>query len=127
MELSTETIMEITLNAIGYLTAGLLSVVIYTMFRRKAVVVPEKVAVKEEKQILMAATTTAPETNIPRTVFIPLNENNDVSNSTTYARRNRGEVIRLARKMLNSGTSGEQVRQLLPISKGELSILITNN
>jgi hypothetical protein len=61
------------------------------------------------------------------TVFIPLNANYITGTSLSNARRNRGEVIRLARQMLNSGTSGEKVKQLLPISEGELSVLIMDN
>ena len=37
--------------------------------------------------------------------------------------RNRAEVMRLAREMLQSGTPKDNVRNLLPISDGELALL----
>jgi hypothetical protein len=42
---------------------------------------------------------------------------------TQTRQRNRAEVMRLAREMLQSGTPRNNVRNLLPISEGELAML----
>lgn len=127
MELSTDMIMEIALNTAGYMSAGLLLVVVFSMFWQKQVVAPVETIEMSQKQSPDTATAAATPVKDNETVFIPLNANYITGPSLSNARRNRGEVISLARQMLNSGTPGEKIKQLLPISEGELSVLIMDN
>jgi hypothetical protein len=61
---------------------------------------------------------------------VPVQPGSDIkashnSNLTGAAgiRRDRLEIIRIAREMINNGASDEKIRNTLPISKGELALL----
>jgi hypothetical protein len=131
MELSREIIIDVLLNVTGYLTAGALWLVLYSLAtgRNRAVapatpkakslpVEPEpresRFARKSEfVSFASAATTRDPD----------LEERDRLRSAATLYQRNRAEVIRIAREMLKSGTSQDNIRNLLPISEGELALL----
>jgi hypothetical protein len=133
MEFSQNALIEIGLSIAGYLAAGALWMVLYSLFTRgtteKAAGSPityaARTAVAEsignavrEKQSLQYVDLrgTAPLKSEPGF------EAKDNQRLDQY-RRNRGEVIRLAREMLKDGRSQQQVRDLLPITDGELALL----
>jgi hypothetical protein len=132
MEFSQNALIEIGLSVAGYLAAGALWMVLYSLFtrtssetaaetpaqypQRTAVAESIGTAVRERQSLQYVDLRGAPLKSEP----VP--EAKDNQRLDQY-RRNRGEVIRLAREMLKDGRSQQQVRDLLPITDGELALL----
>ena len=135
MEISQQFLIDMALNIGGYLLAGALGIVIYSLFKRRT-----KVAVKSESDPLPAndtppqATATGSSEDGHRLEFIKLGEKpGRVSPNTNPSpgaaaediarRRDRAETIRVARTMLKAGAPHEKIKRLIPISDAELSLL----
>ncbi len=125
-------IMDVGLTVTGYLAAAGLGMLLHATFaglRRRAVIAPvvstesARIAMAEQASSLqyidlrrqgggsvMAAEPSAPRSAVPRP-----------------GRRDRVEIVRLARQMLLAGTPAERVRQTLPISEAELTLLQSIN
>ena len=130
MDVLNDRIIDVGLNVIGFIAAGLFWMVVYTTItkNRKARTVagndahaslPDPAAADKQK----------PE-------FIDFNSMpvrhysvNTVPSSANRAgtRRNRLEIIRIAREMIKNGASDEKIRNALPISTGELALLSGSN
>lgn len=131
MDVINDRIIDVGLNALGYLFAGGLGVLLHSAMlqrSRRRAAAPEGAAVTE------ATTTTPkprkdPDRNIEFVSFDAESPTDAVSSDTgagslTNSRhRNRRETIRLAREMLKAGTAGDQIRRTLPISQSELALL----
>ncbi|MBN1211692.1 MAG: hypothetical protein JXA92_03870 [candidate division Zixibacteria bacterium] len=133
MEVSQDQLIGIALNALGYLAAGALWMVIYSFFkdRRKA-----GAAVNEPVRTTGGAQT-SPETVSPArektpVEFINLSRSSGAADkpvATSPAtgaeqnRRNRAEVIKMAREMLKANISSEKIKHSLPITEGELAMI----
>ncbi len=134
MEVSQQFLIDMALNIGGYVLAGLVSVVIYSLLHRHrqstaaAEITP---AVTPERQPVLQP---AGERENRRIEFIKLGERPTVAEDnstpeslpqagTTGDRRNRTEIIRIARTMLKAGTSDDKIKRLIPISDAELSLL----
>jgi hypothetical protein len=123
-------IMDVGLTITGYLAAAGLGMLLHSVVvgrrRRVAVVAPAEGRPGETDRRTTADLS-------PQVQFIDLRTqrsgNASVSASTALAstgrdgRRDRVEIIRMARQMLNAGTSADRVRRALPISEAELSLL----
>ena len=133
MEFSQDALIDVGLSVAGYLAAGGLWMVLYSLFTGRT---------RTQDAVPQTADQVNPETSaaIGRAVrekrslqYVDLRETK--KNSTPVERptpeparvdqyrRNRAEVVRLAREMLKDGRSRDQVRELLPISEGELALL----
>lgn len=137
MDLSNEVLMDLLLNAAGYLAAGGLLLVLYSLFRgrRKAPMDPPgsdsrrvdqgpgetgSVAgerrriefIKFGKQPCQADAVGAGEVHLKGAPAMP-----------ATSRRDRLDVMGLARKMIQAGASAEKIRAVLPISEAELALL----
>ena len=135
MELSQDILIEIGLNALGYIIVSILSIMIYSMFKggNKFVVLNKSKSVIDEnytgkKEILKNKNAASDNAN-----FISFgtsrNANNVVSEAVknNTARRDRSQIIRIAREMIKAGANEEKIMSVLPISEAELAILnITN-
>lgn len=135
METSQEVIIDAILNAVGYLAAGGLSIVIYSIFRgRRKVASLAGGSGSETHDDVPDRIASLPE-EARRVEFIKFDKppgDSDHANNvftghagamTAASRRNRVEVIRLARKMIEAGASADNVRSVLPISEAELALL----
>jgi hypothetical protein len=130
MDISQDMMIDILLNLAGYLTAGLLGMVLYSAFRRtpttstsaiKASPIPKPVKVdngRDLEYVSFKSGRLAGSTGSRMGSVAP--------GQLTTQQRNRVEVIRLAREMLKSGTSKDRVQDLLPISDGEMALLSEN-
>ncbi len=134
MDISQEFIIDMALNVGGYLIAGAISVLIYSLFagRRKNVAVAqssEPIAAEQQ-----AIASTVAETEKRRVEFIKLGHENatgsapegkseSMRETTSSDRRDRAEIIRIARGMLKAGATNERIKRVLPISEAELSLL----
>ncbi len=148
MELSLQTLkalvttdfaIDMTINAVCYLIAGVIGVVIYRLFRqgdKTASVAPATVHAAERN----ASQTASPApsySSANRVQFIRFGEGGRQTRSEPTAepvlsdsqvnRRNRSEIIRVARGMLKAGATHDNIKKVLPISEAELSLLSMNN
>jgi len=122
MGISQEILSDAALNVVGYLIAGALLTLLYSSFTNRS-----------GKKTAAATANPAPgsgETPIPngtrRVEFVDLRSvsTNRSAAESQNRQRNRAEVMRLAREMLQSGTPRDNVRNLLPISEGEMALLM---
>ena len=137
MELSNDLVIELALNVIGYLAAGGLTLVLYSLIQRRQGVVPRSDS--GESGVVSAGgrnvdgscgpthgmeiimfddrTPASAEPNRPdQAITSP-------GRQPAGARRDRAEVMRLARKMIQAGASVQRVRSVLPLSEAELALL----
>ena len=137
MDLSNEVLMDLFLNAAGYLAAGGLSLTLYALFRgrRKAALDSPRSDLRMADQRHGEAGNVTGERR--RIEFIKFGEQafkadaagtGDVQSKRAPAmpaasRRDRIEVMGLARKMINAGASAEKIRAILPISEAELALM----
>lgn len=129
MEFSPEMMTDIALNAIGYLAAGALSVVIYVLFTGRGHRRERRVAAPAEA-MSTDQTRSNHESGSGRSVqFVRLNQQpqDEVTPAYMERRRNRVEVIGQARRMLDEGVPASKIKQSLPISDAELALLAYEN
>lgn len=136
MELSPQFITDFLTNLAGYLIAGLLGILLFSIMKRKRN--PEladisKTGLANTKPI-MGSKKQSNENH--KLEFIQLGEQknkypeiiNDIKSDTagvTKERRNRSDIIRIAKQMLMSGASHEKIMMVLPVSEAELTLLGT--
>ena len=126
MDFSNELLIDVGLNAVGYLAAGAFAIVIYRIFGSSPRVAGESSDESCTTDESAAGTEALSDSEVEFVAFGHSDENDAAGNSGTRPqRRNRETVIRLARKMIQSGTPGDKIRDLLPISEAELALLNT--
>ena len=120
MEFSTYVIWDVILNAVGYLAAGALSVVLYQIIRSR----------RQEERTIKTADVVDDAAGGPQSEavdgfsFVSLkSEPEEAKRTLTYRKRDRGEVLRQARDLLRIGESNESIRKALPVSEAELALL----
>ncbi len=141
MELSQGFLIDMAINAGGYLLAGIISVILFSLFTKKKKsstfdeVIEEITTDEKFEDVNNLAVSTANEKvdyisfgssqnenvvlkkkTIPEEV--PLQQNN--------GRMNRKEAINLAKKMLLAGATQEKIKRVLPVSDSELALLNLN-
>ncbi|HVP06961.1 MAG TPA: hypothetical protein VMS71_03890 [Candidatus Acidoferrum sp.] len=134
MTISQDMIIDVALNVAGYLAAAGLLLIIGSLFRRTPKRAKATAPVTESvAQDTLSRTERTTERR--RLEFVNLKSDTarpeDQSRPVQKAgredigayRRNRVEVMRLAREMLEAGSTRERVRETLPISEGELALL----
>ena len=129
MGISPELLSDAALNVAGYLLAGALLTLLYSTLTHRTSRKNAPVTVSSAPQSPdTPATSSARRAEYVdlRNVKAPDNRPQSTGRSavdTQTRQRNRAEVMRLAREMLQSGTPRNNVRNLLPISEGELAML----
>lgn len=133
MDVFNDRIIDIGLNALGYLVAGGLGMLLYSVLPRRS----RRPAT--EAATPAALSVPAAESDPKNTFeFVELRPSpvegqgeskvdSIVGSKGGTARRDRREIIRLAREMLKAGTADEMVKRTLPISDGELALLHNGN
>lgn len=131
MEVQTSQIIDLSLTIGELLVAGLLSVVVYSwLFGRRRVVAPET-------QVMMAAAMPSNPSAAPRDIvegprsiqFVSLAPKEEsrlggIRDSLIEGRRrNRAEVIRQARQMIEAGAAKREITTKLRLTEGELALL----
>lgn len=135
MEFSQQLLIDWALTAGGYIAAGALAIVIYSMFTDKA---KGRSAVHQTVPRFDLATdaparparptitlTRGPEdvSAAPKEELLPLTTPNRNLLAQEGYRRNRTGAIRVARELVRAGASSEQIKAVLPISEAELTML----
>lgn len=134
LEIPYEQLIEIGLNVLGYLVAATLGMVVYSMFHRRRADAPAVAASTGHAVQANIAAPTAEAVEGRRSInYVDLRRsdasepNGDmagaVSRSSSTARRDRAEIMRLAREMMKAKTPPEMIKRTLPISDGELALL----
>ncbi|RKX25693.1 MAG: hypothetical protein DRP45_05330 [Candidatus Zixiibacteriota bacterium] len=132
MDVTYDRLIDIGLNLLAYLLAAGLGIVIYSLKnnRRRPQVTAQE-AVPELK-----APTPEPPVDNRRFQFLDLTSSNSSGGSQKEAgsfrsvsgragRRDRVEIIRLAREMMKKNTSHDTIKRTLAIADGELALLQT--
>lgn len=135
MDISQDMIIDVALNAAGYLTAALLSIVIYSIFFRRDRRQSESLA-PSAPQVQTPATRDFSPVPAGSGEFIELGGANVQFDSRSESksvvpsqeisktgRRDRSRIVEIATKMLKAGAGVEKIKNLLPISEAELSLL----
>ena len=135
MDVLSEQTIDIGLKVIGYLAAAGLGMLIHAAIagRRRSV------SAATEARIEVLESQNTANRNHADVQFVDLRGSRSDANAhrtassrgssklTADARRDRPEIIRLARQMLKAGTPAEMVRRTLPISDAELAFLQSAN
>ena len=130
MDVSQEMLIDLALNVLSFLTAGILSVVIYSMFQKKQPEHKKKIQLNEtfEKITLSGKEESVIDDRSP-VEFIQFNTkgNNRIKNITGRKNvprfNNREMVLESALDMINQGISESKIKAALPISSAELAVL----
>ncbi len=132
MDVLNDQLIDIGLNVLGYLIAGALGMLVFSTFRgnrRVPVAVPAEVAPPQTPaptaspgkrnlefvSFRQDSPTARPEAPQPADTRPQIDRNK---------RSDRAEIVRLAREMIKAGAPGETIRRTLPISEGELALLL---
>ena len=136
--ISPDQAIDVGLNIIGFLAAGALMMVVSSMLQRnrrtetidevaekpaEASTAAPKEADKPEEQSRSSVSFVSfgDKPNRPETTPTDRSPRANVPSG----RRNRAEVIRLAKEMIDARKSGEEIRKRLPITEAELAMLDT--
>ena len=135
MTISQDILIDTALNVAGYVAAGALWLVLSSLFQRsprRAVDSPRQTSSRQPETEAARQDSSA---GRRKPEFVDLkgfdSSAGQISRAADSAlreesgnfRRNRTEVMRMAREMLEAGSSRDRVRQTLPISEGELALL----
>ncbi len=129
---TTDIIIDLGLNVVGYLAAGVLSLVIYSIFRRdRQPATPKAEPVAAGAKSQKAQATGTAETPAPaapsrggKVQFVGFGERGEKpAAGNDPMRRNRADVLRIAREMIRTGSSSAEIKAALPISDTELAVL----
>ena len=135
MDVLNEQVIDIGLDVIGYLAAAGLGMLLYSVIAERRRTAPASI----EPHEAIAAPRRSEAVGGVDVQFVDLRgrpseaapfQTQPVGNRPTLktdGRRDRLEVIRLARQMLRAGTPAEMVRRTLPISDAELAFLQSAN
>jgi hypothetical protein len=136
MTISRDLIIDIVLNVSGYVAAGALWLVLRSLFRRSRKHSSTEPTTKKAPADAKAEAPRGEGSSEKRRLeFVDLTGFDSTSGRISRAaeaaerqdarnfRRNRAEVMRMAREMLNAGSPRDRIRQTLPISEGELAML----
>ena len=118
MDVWNNQLIDIGLNTLGYLIAGALGALIYSSMtaRRTA---PAKAETRPE----VAPVASQPAAVVADSRFVDLRNEKKNDTPARPARRDKGEIMRLARKMIQAGADPETIKRTLPVTDGELNLL----
>ena len=143
MELSQEFLIDMGINAGGYLLVGLMSVFIYSLFQKKKTKIKidetvDEVTFSQPKQQNSPVAESTEHQSGKRVEFITFGSETKNARLQTEpvkrmqtdeninGRMSRKEAINLAKKMLVAGATPEKIKKVLPVSDSELALLTLN-
>jgi len=124
MEFSTDRIIDLALNVAAYVAAGALWMVMYSLFERRGRIVSEDSATGAPAKTSVTPAVVEPMLSTPaakpgKVQFIGFGK----KTTGDPHRRNRAEVLRLAREMIRDGATDGDIKSALPVSDVELAVL----
>lgn len=141
MELSQDLIIDVALNAVGYIAAAALVMTVLSLFRRNSATAAAPAESTEVVEVAKTAPPPAPvklAAGAAKMEFLKLSgdspagaeearaesaEDPESTEKTDSGRRDRSEIIRVAREMLKAGATAEKITSILPVSQAELAML----
>ncbi len=132
--ISQDLLIDTALNVSGYVAAGALWLVLSSLFQRSTRRAASGAPAEIHTESKVAAVHQDAIVEKRRLEFVDLKGSESTSGRISLAaeaagresgnyRRNRVEVMRMAREMLEAGSSRDRIKQTLPISEGELAML----
>lgn len=129
MLIDNQMLIDLALNVVGYVAAGALSLVVYSMFHRT----PQPTAPRESQAArqaspqptvaMPAGSNLTPDARGMHFVGFGESSRGESGAQNLTLRRNRAEVLRVARGMLRSGATDAEIKASLPVSDAELAVL----
>lgn len=138
MDISSEFYVDLLLNLIGYLAAGALVWTVYPMvasrLRRRSVTLVRPEA-PPSRPLRVQQPADAPQfmrlqepTPTAQTFIADADKPTERSSMLRPSeRRDRVDIIRIAREMLKAGADNRRIQQVLPVSEAELALLTMQN
>ena len=132
MEFSSELLVDTAINAAGFIFAGVLSALIYMAMTKKqrevqiVNVQSEGVAISTSKDFNTGSGSRLEFVRFDRDENKQqksMSTENNVMPANNRLRRNRLEVIKQARQMMDSGKAADEIRKILPLSGAELEFM----
>ncbi len=129
MDISQEMLIDLALNVLSFLTAGMLSVVIYSMFQKKRSEHEKTQPNKASENIANSVIEENVINDKSPAEFIQFNAGSKNRNRHMTGRdniprfNNRDKVLESALKMIKQGVSESKIKAALPISSAELTVL----
>jgi hypothetical protein len=138
MDVPYDQLIDTGLTVLAYLVAGTLGAVIYSAVAHQS-------PAKATRRVAVAtsgatpAIASRPTVGPDRLQYVDFRRTDSMSangdlagavsrvSSQASSRRDRAEIIRLAREMLKARTPQETIKRTLPISDGELALLQSSN
>ena len=120
MEVNHQQLIEIGLNAVGFLAAAALWLLVYATWQSRHRATTPQAAADTPHGTPGAATAD----HKPRIQYVDLKgvaAEQPVTNPD--GRRDRSQIYSLAKKMLAAGVPTENIKRTLPVSDGELALL----
>jgi hypothetical protein len=138
MDISSGFYSDLLLNLIGYIAAGALVWTVYPIVaprlkRRQALVVrpePQPNQPRSVEQPAAAPQFMRLQSSPPDVKTFAVEADQPSAKSSVLRsseRRDRVDIIRIAREMLKAGADNERIQQVLPVSEAELSLLTMQN
>lgn len=135
MDISQDLIIDAALNAAGYLTAALLSIVFYSIFFRRNSSHSGSFSPSAPDPKISAVRDNGPAPtgsgefiklggeNTQAISIVRPNYTSQPDNISKAGRRDRSSIVAIAAKMLKAGAGADKIKNVLPISEAELSLL----
>ena len=134
MEVPYDQLIDIGLNVLGYVVAATLGMLIYSAFRRRQPAASTQPTPMPQQMPQATAAPAGAVEGTRRLNYVDLRRsdadepNGDLAGAVsrtagTGTRRDRAEIIRLAREMIRARTPQETIKRTLPITDGELALL----
>jgi len=130
MDVNQTQLLELGLNALGFLVGGGIMMVLAAIFRRSKKI--SRHDLKKPQPIVAAKSDVPVESRQEDFQFINLSgsrptedKSSEPKSSLGLSRRNRTEVYQLARRMLEAHKSASQISDELGMSQAEISLLKT--
>ncbi|MDF1545006.1 MAG: hypothetical protein P1R58_07885 [bacterium] len=141
MDISQEVLIEVALTLIGYLASGALAIMIYRMVTRPKANNQTQESVRtaaRRTEEPLSETQLEPDRLANSAEFINFGAPSPSapkllsSSKIDYAvsraaRRDRADIIRIAREMMKAGATTEKIKGVIPISESELALLRIGN
>jgi len=137
MTIPSDLLINTALNIVGYVSAGALLILIYSMFKSSTKSGEKAPSINEVKSVAIMAEAKI-DSSDHRIEFVDFQNlrraagelaGNDEQTAAPSSRfqRNRLEVIKQAREMLNAGKSVNDIRRRLPIAEAEMHMIGRNS
>ena len=129
MDISQEMLIDLALNILSFLIAGILSVMLYSIYQKKQSKLKKNQPNKTLENITLPDKEEMVINNKSSAEYIQFNtkDNNRIRNITGRGNitrfNNRDMVLESALNMISRGVSESKIKAALPISSAELAVL----